>query len=108
MTLCLGCPPGITVSLNLASAGFGSCPFRNANMAEQGKGKQEIKVSLISLQEGLWCITWFHNGPTPSLSVKQGKMNLTCRCSVCIYIYIYIYICACGQKHCDIPHFQED
>lgn len=53
------------------------------------KGKQEIKVSPVSLQEGLWFIACFHSG-TPNLSMKQ--VNLIFAHSV--YLYIFIYICA--------------
>lgn len=59
------------------------------------RGKPGVKVSPVSLQEGLCCIAWFHEGIAPSLSTKaEGEPQFlrTDIHSVCIYIYKYMHI----------------
>lgn len=67
------------------------------------RGKQETKVSLVSLQEGLCCIVWSHEGIAPNLSTKgEGESHLYTQIStqsvfifidMCTYKYMYVYIC---------------
>lgn len=57
------------------------------------RGRQEIKVSPVSFQEGLYCIVWFHEEIAPSWSTKvEGKSHFLHRYP--LNVYLYFYICA--------------
>lgn len=80
---------------SLCSIAFSLRLTNGASEVGTRRGKPEIKVSPVSLWEGLCCIAWFHEGIAPSLSTKAEDESYflnTDIYSVCIYTYKYMHI----------------